>query len=170
MPSHNTYPLIWVSLTLDVGYLFTAAAAKRSHCSSPWMWGICSWLPLLTNPQLVQFSSVAQSREYQIVRTHRKEITWIQDRASPNHQSTLFRMLYHNKKQNKNTNPSSADRSITSLILTHQWRNKQTKLSTNLSLYEDHTNHWTNLSRAEAKRKKEFNLCQGKNSTFLEAW
>ena len=145
-------------------------AAKCSHCSSPWMWGICSWLPLLTNPQLVQFSSVAQSREYQIVRTHRKEITWIQDRASPNHQSTLFRMPYQNKKQNKNTNPSSADRSITSLILTHQRRNKQTKLSTNLSLYEDHTNHWTNLSRAETKRKKEFNLCQEKNSTLLEAW
>ena len=24
--------------------------------------------------------------------------------------------------------------------------------------------------RAETKRKKEFNLLQGKNSTFLEAW
>ena len=33
MPSRNTYPLTWVSLTLDVGYLFTAAAAKRSRCS-----------------------------------------------------------------------------------------------------------------------------------------
>ena len=28
MPSHNTYCLTWVSLTLDVGYLFTAAPAK----------------------------------------------------------------------------------------------------------------------------------------------
>ena len=27
-----------------------------------------------------------------------------------------------------------------------------------------------NLRRAETKRKKEFNLLQGKNSTFLEAW
>ena len=34
--------------------------------------------------------------------------------------------------------------------------NKQ-KLSTNLTLYEAHTNHWTNLRRAETKRKKEFN-------------
>ena len=33
MPSCNTYHLTWVSLTLDVGYLFTAAPAKRSHCS-----------------------------------------------------------------------------------------------------------------------------------------
>ena len=32
------------------------------------------------------------------------------------------------------------------------------------------TNHWTNLWRAETKRKKEFNLLQGKNSIFLEAW
>ena len=28
----------------------------------------------------------------------------------------------------------------------------------------------TNLRRAETKMKKEFNLLQGKNSTFLEAW
>ena len=37
MPSRNTYRLTWVSLTLDVGYLFMANAAKRSHCSLPWM-------------------------------------------------------------------------------------------------------------------------------------
>ena len=36
MPSHNTYRLTWVSLTLDVGSLFTAAPAKHSHCSLPW--------------------------------------------------------------------------------------------------------------------------------------
>ena len=47
--------------------------------------------------------------------------------------------------------------------------NKQ-KLTANLTLYEAPTNHWTNLRRAETKRKKEFNLLQGKNSTFLEAW
>ena len=31
-PSHNTYRLTWVSLTLDVGYLFTAAQAKCPLC------------------------------------------------------------------------------------------------------------------------------------------
>ena len=35
MPSCNTYRLTWVSLTLGVGYLFTAAPAKRSRCSLP---------------------------------------------------------------------------------------------------------------------------------------
>ena len=45
--------------------------------------------------------------------------------------------------------------------------NKQ-KLTTNLTLYETHTNHWTNLRRAETKTKKEFNLLQGNNSTFLD--
>ena len=35
---------------------------------------------------------------------------------------------------------------------------------------EAYTNHWTNLIRAETKRKKEINLLQGKNSTFPEAW
>ena len=33
MPSRNTYCLTWVSLTLDVGYLFMAAPVKRSRCS-----------------------------------------------------------------------------------------------------------------------------------------
>ena len=35
--SHNTYHLTWVSLTLDMGYLFMAAPAKRSCCSLPCM-------------------------------------------------------------------------------------------------------------------------------------
>ena len=39
-----------------------------------------------------------------------------------------------------------------------------------LTLYYAHTNHWTKLRRAETKSKKKFNLLQGKNLTFLEAW
>ena len=35
---------------------------------------------------------------------------------------------------------------------------KKKKLSTNLTLYEVYTNHWTKLRRAETKRKKEFNF------------
>ena len=42
MPSRNTYRFTWVSLTLDVGYLFMAAPAKHSHCSLPWTTGISS--------------------------------------------------------------------------------------------------------------------------------
>ena len=45
MPSCNTYHLTWVSLTLGVGYLFTAAPAKHSRCSLPWMRGISLLLP-----------------------------------------------------------------------------------------------------------------------------
>ena len=45
---HNTYRLTWVSLTLVMGYLFTAALAKHSLCSLPWMRGISSLPPLLT--------------------------------------------------------------------------------------------------------------------------
>ena len=47
-PSCNTYHLAWVSLTLDVVYLFTAAPAKRSRCSLLWMRGISSMPPFLT--------------------------------------------------------------------------------------------------------------------------
>ena len=74
---------------------------------------------------------------------------------------------------NKNTNKtkiqtqSLADRITTSLSL-HQRKNKN---SAQISPYTKlTTNHWTNLRRAETKRKKEFNLLQGKNSTFFEAW
>ena len=63
---------------------------------------------------------------------------------------------------------SSADRITTSLSRAHQKKNKQ-ELSVNLA-QKACTNHWTKLRRAETKRKKEFNLLQGKNSTFLEAW
>ena len=35
MPSRNTYRLVWVSLTLDLGYLFMAPPAKHSCCSLP---------------------------------------------------------------------------------------------------------------------------------------
>ena len=48
MTSCNTYRLTWVSLTLGVGYLFTAAPAKRSHCSLPRTRGIFSLPPFLT--------------------------------------------------------------------------------------------------------------------------
>ena len=42
MPSRNTYHLIWVSLALDMGYLFTAAPATHRHCSLPWTRGMSS--------------------------------------------------------------------------------------------------------------------------------
>ena len=41
MPSPGTYHLIWVSFTLDSGFLLTAAAPDLGHG------GISSWPPLL---------------------------------------------------------------------------------------------------------------------------
>ena len=43
MPSLTAYCLTWVSLTLDMGYLFTTAPAEHSRCSLPWTWGGSSW-------------------------------------------------------------------------------------------------------------------------------
>ena len=48
-------------------------------------------------------------------------------------------------------------KAMTSLESILKSRDKQ-KLSTNLILYKAYTNHWTNIRRAETKRKKEFNL------------
>jgi len=81
-------------------------------------------------------------------------------------------MPHLNNKQNKNTNPiiSRQDYHLTQPYpLEEKQANKQ-KLSKNLTVYKAYTNHWTNLRRAETKRKKEFKLLQGKNLTFLEAW
>ena len=104
-------------------------------------------------------------REYQIVRTHTKETTWIQDLASPT-SSTLCRMPHLNNEQNKNTNPTISRQDY--LTQPCPSEEKQTKLNMNLTLYKDYTNHWANLRRTETKRKKQFNLLQGKNSTLLE--
>ena len=80
-------------------------------------------------------------------------------------------MLHPNNKQNKNTNPiiNRQDYHLTQPCPSEE---KQTnKNSTQISPYtEAYTNQWTNLRRAETKRKTEFNLLQGKNPTFLEAW
>ena len=48
MPSLSVYHLTWVSFTLDMGYLFTAAPAKHSCCSLHWMSSISSQPLLLT--------------------------------------------------------------------------------------------------------------------------
>ena len=47
MPSLSAYHLTGVSLTLDMGYLLTAAPVKCSRCPLPWTWGSSS-RPLLT--------------------------------------------------------------------------------------------------------------------------
>ena len=52
---------------------------------------------------------------------------------------------------------SSADRITTSLSLAYQRKNKQTIfffLSTNLTLIENYTNHWTNLRRKNKQTNK----------------
>ena len=45
-------------------------------------------------------------REYQIVRTHTKKTTWIQDLASPNHQQHPVRDASSKQQTKKNTNPT----------------------------------------------------------------
>ena len=64
------------------------------------------------------------------------------------------------KQQKKNTNLiiSRQDYQLTQPCPSDKKQTKQTKkLSTNLTLCEAYTNHWTKLSGAETKRKKEFN-------------
>ena len=68
-------------------------------------------------------------------------------------------MLHLNNKQNKNANLiiSRQGYHITQCFPSEERQTNKQKLSTNLTLYEVYTNHWTNLQRAETKRKKEFN-------------
>ena len=48
MPSLSADHFTWVSLTLDVGYVFKAGPTKHTCCSLPWMWGMSSGPELLT--------------------------------------------------------------------------------------------------------------------------
>ena len=68
-------------------------------------------------------------------------------------------MPHLNNKQNKNTNPiiSRQDYHHTQPCPSEEKQTHKQKLSTNLTLYEDYTNHCTNPRRAETKRKREFN-------------
>ena len=69
--------------------------------------------------------------------------------------------LIQTANKTKIQSQSSADRSTTSLSFAHQrkkTKSKKQKLIINLTLYEAYTNHCTNLTRAETKRKKKFNL------------
>ena len=99
-------------------------------------------------------------RKYQIVRTHTK--LWIQGHEyktwhHPTTSSTLCRMPNPNNN-NKNTNPviSRQDYHLTQPCPSEEKQTNKQKLSTNLTLWEAYTNHWTNLRRAETKQKKYF--------------
>ena len=111
-------------------------------------------------------------REYQIVKTHTRKPLDYKTQHHPTSSSTLCRMLHLNKKQNKNTNQiiSRQEDHLTQPCPSEEKQTSKQKLSTNLTLYQAHTSHRANLRRAETTRKKEFNLLQGKNSTFIEAW
>ena len=78
----------------------------------------------------------------------------------PTTSSNLWRTPHLNNKQNKNTNQIiiRQDYQLTQACPSEEKQTNKQKLSTNLTLYEAYTNHWTNLRRAETKRKKEFNL------------
>ena len=77
----------------------------------------------------------------------------------PTTSSTVCWTPHLNNKQNKITNPiiSRPDYHLNQPCLSEE---KQTSKqpSTNLTLYKTYTNYWTDLRRAESKRKKEFNL------------
>ena len=90
------------------------------------------------------------------MRTHTKETTRIQD-PSITQPPVAPCAGASSEQQTKVQTQSSADRITNSLSLAHQRKNKH-KLGTNLTLYKAYTNQWTNLRRAETKRKKEFNL------------
>ena len=98
-------------------------------------------------------------REYQIVKTHTRKPLDYKTQHHPTSSSTLCRMLHLNKKQNKNTNQiiSRQEYHLTQPCPSEEKQTSKQKLSTNLTLCEAYTNHWTKLSGAETKRKKEFN-------------
>ena len=78
----------------------------------------------------------------------------------PTTSSTLCKMPHLNNKRNKNTNSNISRQNyyLTQPCPSEEKQTNKQKLSTNLTLSKAYTNNWTNLRRAETKRKKEFNL------------
>ena len=98
-------------------------------------------------------------REYQIVRTHTKDTTGIQDPASPNHQQHPVSKQQIKQKYKPNHQQTRLPPHSALPIRGKTKQKKQTnKSSISLTLYEVYTNHCTNLRDVETKRKKEFNL------------
>ena len=95
-------------------------------------------------------------RGHQIVRTHTKETTGIQDTTSPNHPVQDASSKQQTKQKYKTNHQQTG--LPPHLALSIRGKINKQKLSTNLTLYEAYTNHWTNLRRAETKRRKEFNF------------
>ena len=92
-------------------------------------------------------------REYQIVINHTKKNTGIQDPESPNHQKHPVHDASSKQQAKQKCKPSHQQTGLTPhSALPIRGKNKQ-KLSTSFILFEAHTNHWTNLRRAETKRK-----------------
>ena len=97
-------------------------------------------------------------REYQTVRNGTKETTWRQTPASPKHQEHPAQDAASKQQTNKKYKPDHQQTGLPYHSALPIRVKKKKRLSTNLTLYEDCTNHWTKLRRAETKRKKEFNL------------
>ena len=99
----------------------------------------------------IDYQRTSDPREYQIVRTHTKATTYVQDLAPPNCQWHPGCLIQTANKTKRQTQPS-ADRVTTSPSHAHQREHKHKSQPT------WNTNHWTNLTRAETKRKKEVNI------------
>ena len=102
----------------------------------------------------LDYQRTPNPKEYQIERILTKATTSIQDPASPNCSSVLCRMPHPNRKQDKSANliVSRQDYPLTQPCPSEG--KKKTKFSANLTLHKA----YTNLRKAETKRRKEFNL------------
>ena len=69
--------------------VYVEPCKTRDQTLSLWRWS--------TDSKTLDYQRT-NPKEYQIVRTHTKEITWIQDMASPNHHSTLWKTPHLNNK------------------------------------------------------------------------
>ena len=106
-------------------------------------------------------------REYQTVRAHTKETTWIQDPVSPNHQQHPAQDA-SSKQQNKNTNPVISRQDTTSLSPARQRRNQQTK--TQHKSHPIWSSHRPLDQPQEGRNKKEERIQPSSRKEFNFPW
>ena len=148
MPSRNIYHLTWVSLTLDVGYLFMAAPAKHSHCSLPWTRGYlltaappdleCGVAslgppapaqPALSNSMKLCAMPCWITQDGQVI-VERSDKTWSigEGNGKPLQYSCLENPMNSMKRQKDRTLKEEFPRSVSAQYATgDQWRNNSRK-------------------------------------------
>ena len=110
LPAIGLSCLTWASLTLGVGYLFTAAPAKCSCCSLPWTRGNIHWIMEKAREfqKNIYFCFIDYAKAFDCV-DHNKLWKILKGMGIPDHLACLLRNLYSGQEETVRTGRGTTD-------------------------------------------------------------